>query len=105
MPEVKKTAAPKTQTPTARPVANGGNTRPGPNAPAATPPVVAGSPTTIAATGTSGFGYLGWFTVGAEGCTVQFGIEQQRYLLAATSCQLQRDVLDAPGLLARTGTR
>jgi hypothetical protein len=35
-------------------------------------------------TGTSGFGYLGWFTVDGDGCTVQFGIEQQRYLLAAT---------------------
>ena len=34
---------------------------------------------------TTGFDYLGWFTVSAEGCTVQFGIEQQRYFLALTA--------------------
>lgn len=34
---------------------------------------------------TTDFEYLGWFTVSAEGCTVQFGIEQQRYFLALTA--------------------
>lgn len=82
MPKVKKTAAPKA--PTANPVANGGITQPGPGAPTVTPPIVA-SPHTVATSGSSGFDYLGWFTVDAAGCTVQFGIEQQRYVLAATS--------------------
>jgi hypothetical protein len=34
---------------------------------------------------TTDFEYLGWFTVSAEGCTVQFGIDQQRYFLALTA--------------------
>lgn len=43
------------------------------------------TPHEVDSTPTSGFEYLGWFTVDAAGCTVQFGIDQQQYTLAATS--------------------
>jgi hypothetical protein len=38
-----------------------------------------------ATSATSGFGYLGWFTIDAEGATVQFGIDQQKYVLDASA--------------------
>jgi hypothetical protein len=42
-----------------------------------------GGPVTASTTGSSGFDYLGWFTVDDDGCIVQFGIDQQRYRLDA----------------------
>jgi hypothetical protein len=39
----------------------------------------------VATSATSGFDFLGWFTVDAEGATVQFGIDQQRYFLDASA--------------------
>jgi hypothetical protein len=40
---------------------------------------------TLATSATSEFGVLGWFTVDAEGATVQFGIDQQQYFLDASA--------------------
>jgi hypothetical protein len=79
----KKNAAPSRKA-TANPVANGAVTQPAPNGSASTPPIGA-TPQTVDGTPSSDFDYLGWFTVDGDGCTVQFGIEQQRYVLAATS--------------------
>jgi hypothetical protein len=39
----------------------------------------------MATTAESEFGVLGWFTVDAEGATVQFGINPQKYFLDATA--------------------
>ncbi len=84
MPDAKKTAAPKTPTTTADPVANGGITQPGPNS-SGGGSVIVGEHLPVDPSPDSGFGTLGFFTVDGEGCTVRFGIEQQQYVLEASS--------------------
>jgi hypothetical protein len=82
MPKAKRTAAtPKAPTSTsATPAGNGGMTQTGPGSATSSP---IGGPITASTTGTSGFDYLGWFTVDDDGCIVQFGIDQQQYRLDA----------------------
>lgn len=83
MSKVKQAAGRKAAT--ADPVVNGTVAKPPTGAQTTgTTTIKPGGAIEKATTGSSGFDYLGWFTVDDEGCTVQFGIEQQRYLLAAT---------------------
>ena len=76
MPKVKKNpAAPTTQTPQTH---HGGVTSTG----TATP---IGGPVTAATTANTELKGLGYFTVDDQGCRIQFGIEPQQYLLAAST--------------------
>ena len=68
------------------PTGGGGATTVGPGGIAGPLTGTVGAPMgTLATSDSSGFGVLGWFTVDAEGCTVQFGIDQQRYALDASA--------------------
>lgn len=58
---------------------------PSPSAPSPDATRLATDPGTLTpATNNTQFGFLGGFTTNTEGCTVRFGIEQERYLLALT---------------------
>ena len=80
MPRAKHTTGTSTAPASTTGAGNGGILQTGPGPGTASP---IGGPVTASTTGTSGFDYLGWFTVDDDGCIVQFGIDQQQYRLDA----------------------